>query len=167
MSAISQIHLNCLILMALIIKERGRFLSQTTGEVISELSSSVFFPEIPSICDGLAWKMWGCREWGRQTQTSLTICLLILLAFIKIVWGGKKGKNILHLKRTGHFIHKLCEWNAPTHIRTNTEDENIRCWLSANPWPMATLHPNAVHSPILWKNFQAGQQPHASTGLSL
>lgn len=57
--------------------------------------------------------MWGCREWGRQTQTSLTICLLIPLAFIKIAWGGKKGKKILHLKRITNFIHKLCEWSAP------------------------------------------------------
>lgn len=37
--------------------------------------------------------MWGCREWSRQTRTSLTICLLIPLAFIKIAWGRKKGKN--------------------------------------------------------------------------
>lgn len=53
MSAISQINLNCFVLMVIIIKER-QLLSQTTGEVISEWSSSVFSPEMPSICDGLA-----------------------------------------------------------------------------------------------------------------
>lgn len=167
MSAISQINLNRLILMVLIIKERDSSLSQTTEEVISELSTSVFSPEIPSACDRLVWKMWGCREWGRQTQTSLTICLLIPpLAFIKIAWGGKEGKNPA-FEKDQQFHSQIIWMKCSPHIRTNTEDENIRCWLSANPWPMAALHPNAVHSPILWKNFQAGQQSHASTGLSL
>jgi len=54
MSAISQINLNHLILMALIIKYRDSFLSQATEEVIPEQSTSIFSLEIPSFCDGLA-----------------------------------------------------------------------------------------------------------------
>lgn len=54
MSAISQINLNHLILMDLIITYKDSFLSQTTEEVITELSTSIFSLEMPSFCDGLA-----------------------------------------------------------------------------------------------------------------
>lgn len=56
MSAISQINLNHLTLMALIMKYIDSLLSQTTKGVIPELSTSVFSLEFLLFYDGLALK---------------------------------------------------------------------------------------------------------------
>lgn len=77
MSAISQINLNHLTLMALIMRYTDSLLSQTTEGVIPELSTSVFFLEFPLFYSGLALK-----KGDKQLKTSF----LIPPPFIKIVW---------------------------------------------------------------------------------
>lgn len=80
MSAISQINLNHLTLMALIMRYIDSLLSQTTEGVIPELSTSVFSLEFPLFYSGLALK-----KGDKQLKTSF----LIPLPSIKIVWKNQ------------------------------------------------------------------------------
>lgn len=97
MSAVSEINLNHLILMVLIIKDRDSFLSQAIEEVISESSTSVSSLEIPSFCDGLAKTRQG---WIQKT---LKDSLLISLGFIKVAGEGKERKKYPTFARDQEF----------------------------------------------------------------